>query len=236
MTKVSASPPLYFPPEMQITLAGELLTLLPEKAAYWDARRTLLIADPHFGKAAAFRLSGLFVPRGTTGGALRRIDAMLLHTGASRVIFLGDFLHARRGRSQQVLTELADWRSRHSEIEMLLVRGNHDRRAGDPPVGLGISCIDGPLHEGPFAFAHHPVAVPDAYVLAGHLHPCVSLRGAGRQREQLPCFWFGREVGVLPAFGEFTGCARIQRRDGDGVFVIGEGEVIGVQERMIESA
>ncbi len=221
---------------MQTTIAGEQLTLLPEKAAYWGARRTLLIADPHFGKAAAFRLSGLFVPRGTTGGALQRIDTVLQRTGARRLVFLGDFLHARRGRSEQVLRELADWRVRHSAVEMLLVRGNHDRRAGDPPANLGIGCLDGPLHEGPFALTHHPVAAPGAYVLAGHLHPCVSLRGAGRQREQLPCFWFGPEVGVLPAFGEFTGCARIQRREGDGVFVIGDGEVIGVPERMSASA
>jgi DNA ligase-associated metallophosphoesterase len=221
---------------MQTSIAGELLTLLPEKAASWVAGQALFIADPHFGKAASFRRSGLFVPRGTTSGALQRIDAMLQRTAARRLIFLGDFLHARRGRSDQVLRALADWRARHAAVEMLLVRGNHDRRAGDPPPSLGISCVDGPFHAGPFALAHHPAPVPGAYVLAGHLHPCVSLRGAGRQHEQLPCFWFGPEVGVLPAFGEFTGCARIQPRDGDRVFVIADGEVIGIHDGVTASA
>jgi DNA ligase-associated metallophosphoesterase len=214
---------------MQITIADETLVLLPEKAAYWPARQTLLIADPHFGKAAAFRLSGLFVPRGTTKGALQRIDAMLTATRATRLIFLGDFLHARRGRSQQLFAELAAWRARHAGVEVLLVRGNHDRGAGDPPVELAMTCVEAPWSDGPFGFAHHPVAHPGAYVLAGHLHPCVSLRGHGRQHEQLPCFWFGPQVGVLPAFGEFTGCAKISAREGDGVFVIGDGEVIGLR-------
>lgn len=203
-----------------------MLSLLPEKAVYWPARQTLLIADPHFGKAAAFRLSGLFVPRGTTRGALVRIDAMLQATKATRLIFLGDFLHARRGRHQQLFTELAEWRTRQSHVEVLLIRGNHDRGAGDPPAELGISCVDAPYCDGPFAFAHHPVPQANAYVLAGHLHPCVSLHGHGRQHVQLPCFWFGPEVGVLPAFGEFTGCAKIRQSPGDRVFVIGEGEVI----------
>lgn len=214
---------------MQITLATQALELLPEKAAYWITRRTLLIADPHFGKAATFRFSGLFVPRGTTRGALRRVDIALERTGAARLVFLGDFLHARQGRSQQVLDDLRVWRATHPRLEVVLVRGNHDTRAGDPPEDAGLTVVDGPWDDGPFAFAHHPVAMAGRYVLAGHLHPCISLRGQGRQHEQLPCFWFGREVGVLPAFGEFTGCAKVQPEGGDRVFVVGDGEVIEVR-------
>jgi len=30
-------------------VAGERLVLLPERAAYWERARTLLVADPHFG-------------------------------------------------------------------------------------------------------------------------------------------------------------------------------------------
>jgi metallophosphoesterase superfamily enzyme len=79
--------------------------------------------------------------------------------------------------------------------------------------------------EGPFALAHHPVREASAYVLAGHLHPCAVLAGKARQRERLPCFWFGREVGVLPAFGDFTGCAEIEADEGDGVWVVTGGAV-----------
>ena len=49
-----------------VQVAGESLLLLPEKAIYWPRERMLIIADIHFGKAAAFRSLGVPVPRGTT--------------------------------------------------------------------------------------------------------------------------------------------------------------------------
>lgn len=203
--------------------------LLAERAIFWPARSTLLVADPHFGKAATFRLSGLFVPRGTTALALQRLGRLLQQTGASRIVFLGDFLHAREGRSSSMLAEVTGWREAHPALELLLVRGNHDRRAGDPPAAFGMRCVDAPHQEGPFAFAHHPVVIPGAYVLAGHIHPCITLRGHGRQRERLPCFWMGRETGVLPAFGEFTGCAPVSPQAGDRVWVVAGSEVVAVE-------
>jgi metallophosphoesterase superfamily enzyme len=89
--------------------------------------------------------------------------------------------------------------------------------------------VDGPVREGPFAFVHHPVRMTDAYTIAGHLHPGAVLRGAARQRERLPCFWFGTETAVLPAFGEFTGLADVRPAEGDRVWVIAEGSVIAAR-------
>jgi metallophosphoesterase superfamily enzyme len=57
------------------------------------------------------------------------------------------------------------------------------------------------------------------------------LVGRGRQRERLPCFWLGRETGVLPAFGEFTGCAEVEPEDGDAVFVVADDEVMRFEAR-----
>jgi DNA ligase-associated metallophosphoesterase len=210
------------------TIAGEELELCAERAAFWRRRRMLLVADPHFGKAASFRTLGVFVPKGTTMSALTRLDMLIARTSPARIVFLGDFLHAREGRNDETFAALAAWRASHTGVPMQIVRGNHDRRAGDPPAAVGIECIDGPVHDGPFALAHHPVAVPDSYVLAGHLHPCATLIGRARQRERLPCFWFGAEVGVLPAFGELTGCAEIDAREEDAVYVVAEDRVVKI--------
>jgi DNA ligase-associated metallophosphoesterase len=211
--------------DVRAEVKGEELVLLPERAVWWPSRNTLLVADVHFGKAASFRAHGVPVPHGTTVGTLARLDAMLERTGANRIIFIGDFLHAREGRAPDTVRTLAEWRRRRSAVSMTLVRGNHDRRAGDPLPEIAIDCVDPPLAEPPFTLAHHPRAVAGAYVIAGHLHPAVVMTGPARQWERLPCFWFGSDVAVLPAFGDFTGVAEINPLPADRVFVIA-GELV----------
>jgi len=217
--------------DLGVEVRGERLVLLPERAAYWERAGTLLIADPHWGKAAAFRAGGIPVPRGTTLEGLSRLDAALDRTGARRLVVLGDYLHARSGRAPETLRLLAEWRARRPSLEQVLVRGNHDRGAGDPPPELGVRCVDPPLLERPFVFAHFPEDAPEGYVLAGHLHPGATLYGRGRQRERLPCYWLGERVGVLPAFGEFTGLADIVAGNRDRVCVIAGEEVLEVSRR-----
>ena len=212
--------------DARIEVGGEEVVLLPERAIFWPRAATLLVADAHIGKAASFRTLGVPVPRGTTIGALTRLDALLDRTEAKRIIFLGDLLHAREGRAPETVGALAEWRERHATTEMILVRGNHDRRAGDPPREIGIDCIDAPLLEIPFAFVHHPRAVADHYALAGHLHPAAVMTGPARQRERLACFWLGTDVGVLPAFGDFTGVADVNAGPDDRVFVIAGEHVV----------
>ena len=207
-------------------VAGERLVLLAERVAFWERTATLLVADPHFGKAATFRAAGIPVPRGTTTGSLVRLDRALERTGASRIVFLGDFLHAREGREAETTRVVAEWRRRNASVEMLLVRGNHDARAGDPDPEADIRCIDGPVVESPFVFTHKPAVSDAGYVICGHLHPGARLTGPGRERVRIPCFWFGERTAVLPAFGEFTGVADIDAQPGDRVWgVVGQSVV-----------
>jgi len=106
------------------------------------------------------------------------------------------------------------------------VRGNHDKRAGDPGPDIDLRCVDAPFNEPPFVFAHRPSVSNEGYVLAGHVHPAARLTGAGRDSVRLPCFWVRPGVMVLPAFGEFTGTAEIAAEPDDRVWVIAEGAVI----------
>jgi len=207
-------------------VAGERLVLLPECAAYWERARTLLVADTHFGKAATFRAAGIPVPRGTTTASLARLDAAIARTDAARVVFLGDFLHAREGREAETTRVVGEWRSRNAGIEMLLVRGNHDARAGDPGPEIDIACVNGPVVEPPFVFTHKPAVSSAGYVLSGHIHPGARLTGPGRERAWLPCFWFGPQTAVLPAFGEFTGLGDIEVAAGDRIWLVADGAVV----------
>jgi uncharacterized protein len=218
---------------LRISVAGADVVLHPSGAALLSAQKTLLVADAHFGKAVSFRKLGVPVPSGTTTETLDELSAALEATGATRVVFLGDFLHSRRSHAAGTLGAIAKWRAEHAGLALTLVRGNHDDRAGDPPAALDIEVVDEPLPLGPFALCHHPEPVAGAYVLAGHWHPCISVAGRAFERLRLPCFWFGDDtgalpqhaVGVLPAFGAFTGMHRIEPRAGDRIFPVA-GDVV----------
>lgn len=212
-----------------ITLAGTPVVLLPERALFIPDTRTLVVSDVHWGKAATFRSLGIPVPRGTTLAGLDRLDEVLSRTGATALYVLGDLLHARAGMQAATRAALQSWRDACPALDITLVRGNHDYRAGDPPASLGIRCVDAPFGFGPFALHHHPVSDPSGYVLAGHVHPVVQLRGRGRQKLTLPCFAFGPAGGLLPAFGEFTGGAVIDARDFAHTYVIADDEVLPLE-------
>ena len=87
-------------------------------------------------------------------------------------------------------------------------------------------CTDAPVGLGPFVGVHEPIVRTDGYVLCGHLHPNVTVRGRGRQSLRLPAFVFGAARGVLPAFSSFTGGGMYQREAGDRVFAIAGDEVV----------
>ena len=203
-----------------VEFGGVPLQLLPLRAAYLPEQRLLLVADAHIGKAGSFRSLGVPVPRGTTAQTLAVLDGLLEATGAAGIVFLGDLLHSALGRAADTLAAVAQWRGRHAGIALTLVRGNHDRHAGDPPADWGVEVVDEPLRVGGLALAHHPAPVEGAYVIAGHLHPCVVLGGRAHERLRLPCFHFGAGVGVLPAFGAFTGMHAVRPAPGDRVFVV----------------
>jgi DNA ligase-associated metallophosphoesterase len=209
-------------------VAGERLVLLAERAAWWPARKALFVADVHLGKAASFRSAGIALPAGTTAENVDRLERALAGRPVEHLVFLGDFLHSAQGRVPATLARFAQWRDSRPGLAITLVRGNHDDRAGDPPPEWNIRCVDPGEALGPFALVHEPAPVRGGYALAGHVHPAVRLSERGGQSLRLPCFWFGKRVGVLPSFGAFTGSAVVRPRSGDQVFVVADGEVLRV--------
>lgn len=208
-----------------VRLAGEELWLLPEKALYWPAQQALLIADVHFGKAAAYRSLGQPVPQGTTSSNIGVLDGLLAALPCRQLIFLGDFLHGPGSHAAPTLSALTTWRARHADLPMTLIRGNHDKRAGDPPASLNIRVVPEPLLIGPFALQHEPHPHPNRHVLAGHVHPVYRLYGRGRQSLRLTCFRLGTDVSLLPAFGAFTGGYQVEKDHSCRIFVIGDNEI-----------
>ncbi|MFW2357011.1 ligase-associated DNA damage response endonuclease PdeM [Hydrogenophaga sp.] len=222
---------------------GLSIWLHPSGAAFLPEHAALLVADAHLGKAASFRRLGVPVPSGSTATTLEALGDALASLGGTplhHLVFLGDLLHAARGRSPElsrvVGQALTAWRARRPGLCVHLVRGNHDRAAGDPPPEWDMALQAEPWPMGPWALCHEPQLVAGAYTLAGHLHPCIGLRGGARERLRLPCFWFGdpahHAIGVLPAFGDFTGMHPIQRRAGDRVWAVADQAVRELPEAL----
>jgi uncharacterized protein len=214
-----------------IEITGESLVLLPQRAVLWEREKTLFIADPHFGKAQTFRSAGIAAPERSHDADLAILSGLISACGVDRLIVLGDLLHCRSGVREPVVRSLCAWRERHQSIEAVLVRGNHDRSAGDPPCELGFRCVDAGEHLGPFELRHEPVENPQSgYALAGHIHPGVRLGGSGgfgrKTAARFPAFVFGTRQAILPAFGGMTGLAMVRPQSGDRVAIIADGEVI----------
>lgn len=194
-----------------------------------------MVADLHLGKAATFRAHGLPVPSGTTERTLARLDALLAGTAARSLFLLGDLLHAPEALRPSITKALADWRARHARVEVILVRGNHDARAGKLPAGCGIDTVAPGHRLGELRLLHEP---PDdgqseregAFALSGHLHP-VCVLGNRADRLRLPCFRVRPHDAVLPAFGEFTGGWQVRPVPGERVFVTDGTRVLELSRR-----
>lgn len=193
---------------LDLLLGGEPVRLLADRALYWPARRRLLIADLHLGKADTFRAAGIALPRGGTALDLGRIAALVQATGAESVWVLGDVLHGR--------TDLSSWRAAwdhfrasHPELGFAVVDGNHDH--GLRRAGLDVDLPGDSVHDGPFVLRHAPGRDPRGHVLCGHLHPVLKLPGQPRT----PAYWLQAGCTVLPAFSAFTGGQALRLQMGE---------------------
>lgn len=186
------------PASLTMELAGEPVELHAQRAVYWPARRRLLIADLHLGKADVFRRAGVGVPRGGTSDDLARLSQLLQATGARELWVLGDMLHgAVHGSAWQESWQA--WRRTCPDVGVSAIAGNHDRALAG--AALGVELLGNAADDPPFAMRHEPAPHASLHVLSGHLHPQVALPG---MRRRWAAFWLRPGVTVLPAFSGFT--------------------------------
>ena len=211
---------------MDVGILDELFDLYPEKAIFWKSRGTLLLSDLHLGKINHFRRAGIPVPAKANDHNLELFIDLIYSCKPERIICLGDLFHSHYNAEWEVFGEVIN---HFSSIRFDLVMGNHDIMGKYQYERKGIVIHD-TLRMGNFPLSHHPLeTVPEGvYNLAGHIHPGVFLRGKGRQALTLPCFYFGGNQAYLPAFGKFTGLARIMPGKADRVYVVAENKVMMV--------
>ncbi|MCZ4410373.1 ligase-associated DNA damage response endonuclease PdeM [Cryomorphaceae bacterium 1068] len=199
------------------------LSLLPERAIFWEEKKMLIVADAHIGKVSHFRKNGIPVPGMAERNNLWRLSGLVLKTQPKQIIFLGDLSHSKLNKAWD---QFVDFRNAYSNIKMTLVKGNHDILSDQAFEAANISLVDR-MSSGPFLFTHDREE-SDFYNIHGHIHPSIRLRGMGRQSLRVPCYFFGKDYGILPSFGDFTGSFTLKPAEGDAVFVPAENETMRV--------
>jgi metallophosphoesterase superfamily enzyme len=124
------------------------------------------------------------------------------------------------------------WRDLFPQIRMTLIQGNHDILQAGYYEKANFEVFR-TLHKDPFLFIHdnkdsEHLSDTKTYVLSGHIHPAVKLKGKGRQSLLLSCFYFGENAGILPAFGKFTGKCCVKIMENDMIFGILDKKVLKV--------
>ena len=208
------------------TFGGEEFAPLADRALFWPAASTLILSDLHVGKSDVFRARGLPVPSGVTSRDLDRLTALVAQTGATRVLILGDFLHAKE--SHDALSHVERWRQRHVSLAVEIVPGNHDKTIGSLDPMLKFVLLS-PCHmERGIAFCHDPAEVHELPVMAGHVHPKARLADFDGGGVDVPCFVVEPRLVILPAFGGFTGGCRIRCADGRRLLAAAAGRVVEI--------
>ena len=208
------------------SILGQTLQLMAERAIFWQEHQTLLVADLHLGKEGTFRAAGIPLPEGPSRDTVERLEKALSRTQAKRLVILGDLFH---GDSAVVSsgTLIDGLRSRFAELHIDLISGSHDRWSGNLPEKWRFNIHSAGMHAPPFLFRHYPETEEGSYVLSGHIHPGFLLRDKqSGETMKLSCFHFKESLGILPAFGSFTGLTTISSLAEELNYVIAERSVL----------
>ncbi|HEY9488142.1 MAG TPA: ligase-associated DNA damage response endonuclease PdeM [Chryseosolibacter sp.] len=209
---------------MEVEILDEQFGLYPQKAVFWKSQGTLLLSDLHLGKINHFRKAGIPVPAKANDHNVEVLIDLIELCKPERIICLGDLFHSHYNAEWEVFGEVV---KHFSSVTFELVQGNHDIMSKYQYTRKGIKVYDS-LLIGKFLLTHHPLeSVPAGiYNISGHIHPGVCLKGKGRQTITLPCFYFSENQAFLPAFGKFTGLAKIAPAKSDKVFIVAEDKVL----------
>lgn len=229
-------------PAFPYRLRGQQLWLSPDRCVYWEEEQSLILSDLHFGKTGHFRKAGIAVPQSVYREDLLRLLCQIQYFRPRRLLVVGDLFHSRENKE---LALFLKWREDFPDLGVHLIQGNHDILHDSWYRKAGIELSRETLSAGPFSFVHDiedvglggagpagdlvyagagageaNAAGGASYYFSGHLHPGIRIRGMGKQSLQFPCFYFGSDYAVLPAFGRWTGTVSIAPAPDDNVFAI----------------
>jgi DNA ligase-associated metallophosphoesterase len=183
-----------------ISVAGHTMRPLAAGALYWEDEDTLLVADLHLEKGAAFAALGMLLPPYDTRTTLERLAKVIRAVDPLRVVALGDSFHRSHSVERLAPDDLSLLLKLQQGREWYWICGNHDPHL---PRSIG-GTVCATLTIRGVTLRHEPSTAQPAREIAGHLHPVarIARRGAAIRRR---CFATDGHRLVMPAFGAYAG-------------------------------
>ena len=189
--------------EKKITYFNEEFTLTNQCVIYWEKESALILSDLHIGKSATFRKSGIPISKQVLEQDLFRLETLINHYKVTVLIVVGDLFHAEFNQDIQFFI---DWFFEKENLKIELILGNHDKLSEKIYEKLCLTVYKEKITQNNIRFVHDNVKIKETeFIISGHTHPGVLLKGKAKQRIKLPCFQVTENQLILPAFSNFTG-------------------------------
>jgi DNA ligase-associated metallophosphoesterase len=215
---------------LRFKLNNETLWLSPARCIFWEEENALILSDLHFGKSGHFRKSGIGIPQNIYKEDLQKLFAQIAFFKPKVLLIAGDMFHSSANKEVDFFIK---WRNDFPQMEIKLIRGNHDILTKQFYKEAKIEIVENKLVIKDFCFTHD-IALScnnenKHFTFSGHIHPGIKMNGSGNQSLMLPCFYFSKKYAILPAFSAFTGLAKIKPSASDHVFVLLKSQVMQLQ-------
>jgi len=196
-----------------LIVAGHAMRPLAAGALYWEDERTLLVADLHLEKGAAFAALGMLLPPYDTRATLDRLTKVIDAVQPARVVALGDSFHRSDSAANLPRDNLATLLTLQRGREWFWICGNHDPHL---PASIG-GTVCATLTISGVTLRHEPSPSLSSREVAGHLHPVarIARRGAVIRRR---CFATDGNRLVMPAFGAYAGGLNVRHEAFEPLF------------------
>lgn len=211
------------------TIFNQSFILSPQRCMFWQEQKALIVSDLHIGKTGHFRKYGIAVPQDVFKEDMQRLLDQITFFKAEQLLVVGDMFHSEANKELDLFLR---WRNDIQSLNIHLIKGNHDILKADWYANANITIHPETLTFGQISFQHdlansnikpetsNQQPVTNNYIISGHIHPGVLIKGISKQSLRFPCFYFGMQHAVLPAFSRFTGLASITPKKSDSVYAI----------------
>ncbi|TAH11401.1 MAG: ligase-associated DNA damage response endonuclease PdeM [Sphingobacteriia bacterium] len=201
--------------------------LSPSRVIFWEQEKILVLSDTHFSKTGHFRKNGIAVPQDIYKEDLQNLFNQVIEFKPTTILIVGDLFHSTENKELDLFLK---WRKDFSQIQFILVRGNHDILHETWYKKAEIEVVEGFYQVKGFVFVHDPADSVEydknCFVFSGHIHPGILIKGNAKQSLRFPCFYFSKNNCILPAFSKFSGIQIMRPKKTDTVFAITKDSVI----------